>query len=132
MQYLQRQIEITAEESLQNIQQKYPNRLRGIDVYGNSQQILQAYLASQGSATHMNQHYMSAERIAWFRNSVPNWNRGESFERVSRDGFQGNNLCLGSEVDVNAITMEQWPFTIAMMANEMARVRHQLSRSDED
>ena len=132
MQYLQRQIEITAEESLQTIKQKYPGRLTGIDVYGNSQQILQAYLASQFSATHMNQHYMSAERIAWFRSSVPKWNKGESFERVSRDGFQGNNLCLGSQVDLNAITTEQWPDTIAMMANEMARVRHQLSLSDKD
>jgi len=124
--------EITAEERLQDIQLRYPNRLKGIDVYGNSQQILQAYLASQGSANHMNQHYMSAERIAWFRNSVPNWNKGESLDRVSRDGFQGNSLCLGSQVEFNAITTEQWPDTIAMMANELARVRHQLSLSDKD
>jgi len=132
MDYVQKQIEITAEESLQTIKRKYPGRLTGIDIYGDSQQILQAYLSSQFTATHMNHHHMTAERVAWFQNDVPLWNKGESFERVSKHGFQGNNLCLGSEVDVNAITMEQWPSTIAMMANEMARVRHQLSRSDED
>ena len=132
MNYIQRQIEITAEERLQNIQRKYLDRLAGVDIYDDSQQVLQAYLSSQFVPAHMNHHHMTDERAAWFRRDVPSYNKGESFERVSKHGFHGNNLCLGSDVDVNAITMEQWPTAIAMMANEMARVQHQLSRSDKD
>jgi len=132
MDYLQQNIEITAEESFQDIKLRYPERLRGIDIDGGSQQILQAYLASQGTASHLITHYMSQERVAWFRNEVPNYNKGESFQRVSRDGFQGNNLSLGSQVELSTIEADQWPDAIAMMANELARVRHQLSLADND
>jgi len=132
MDYLQKNIEITAEESFQDIQIRYPERLQGIDIYGGSQQQLQAYLASQGAASHLITMYMSHERATWFRDSVPNYNRGESFQRVSREGFQGNTLSLGSQVELSTIEAHQWPEAIAMMANELARVRHQLSLADND
>ena len=105
--WIQTQIEITAQESLQNIQRKCLDRVAGVDIYEDSQQVLQAYLSSQFVPAHFNHHRMTEERTAWFRNEAPLYNKGESFERVSNHGFHGNNLCIGSDVDVNAITIEQ-------------------------
>ena len=130
--WIQTQIEITAQESLQNIQRKCLNRVSDADLYEDSQQVLQEYLSAQYAPVHFNFHRMTEGMIAWIRNDCPRYNKGESFHRVSNHGFHGNNLSIGSDVDANAITIEQWPTAIAMMANETARVRHQLSRSDKD
>ena len=132
MTWLQDQIEITAQESLLKNQRKCLDPVAGDDPYENSQQLLQDYLAAQFTPMHFNSHEMTATLATAIRDGCPRYNKGKSFDRVSKNGFLGNNLDVGADIDANAITIEQWPDLIAMMANETARIRHQLSRSDKD
>ena len=129
--WIETQIEITAQESFQNIQQQSLNHVPDADLYQDSQEVLRDYLSTQYAAVHFNLHRMTKVMIAFF-NGCPRFNKGESFHRVSNHGFHGNNLSIGDDVDANAITIEQWPTVIALMANETARVRHQLSRPSKE